>query len=180
MGIMAAAGPIAFAQRHGPTITIVNRSDTPIDARFWVAKVDVSKPAGHDLMQTDDRLTVRVEPNELLYTDAGKPGWVTGANDAIVWIRFIPASADDPTNAPIIDGAPAVSTPASERPAIQPMWLQFDRPGPYKIEVSGRFDPKSPDGGLVFRPLEETSFQPVPRESWIEQHNGRYPGAPGA
>lgn len=178
--IGAAAAPIAFAQRHGPTITMLNRSDTPIDARFWVARVDVSKPAGYDDMHTSDRLTVRVQPNELLYTDVGTPGWVTGMNDALVWIRLIPASADDLENAPIIDGAPAVEGPASQRPAVEPTWLQFDRPGPYKIEIDGRFDPDAPHAGLTYRPLEKTSFKPLPRDSWVERHDGTRPGSTGS
>ena len=56
----------------------------------------------------------------------------------------------------------------------EPIWIQFERPGPYKIEVAGTFDRSKPNAGLEFYPLEDTSLSPLPRSLWIEEHDGKY------
>ena len=153
--LTALAIPPTVALPHGPTVTVVNRSDVSVKTRIWTARTDVSVPAGYADQQTADRLVFHVEPNQLYYLDAGRKGWVTGMNDALVWIRF-EADPDDTQTRP------------------EPVWIQFERPGPYKIEVAGTFDRSKPNAGLEFYPLEDTSLSPLPRSLWIEEHDGKY------
>lgn len=155
-GLTIISIPPTIGLPHGPTVTIVNRSDAPMNVRIWTARVDVSTPAGYSDQQTADRLAFRVEPDQLHYLDAGRDGWVTGQNDAIVWLRLEPAPPDD-------SGPPA-----------EPIWVQFERPGPYKIEIGGTFDRAAANAGLRFYPLEDTTFSPLPRSLWIEHHDGIY------
>lgn len=153
---------------HGPTVRIQNDADVAILARYWVARVDTREPSGFTDQRTDPRLEVLIHPGEDIRTRCGRPGWLMGNEDGIVWARFQPVIVDDlDTITPIGD----------------PIWYELSRPGPYHILVSGTAFPSASDlddladmprETLIFQPLTDRTGQltPLPRSAWIEHHDG--------
>lgn len=158
IGGLAVGSTIAYAGDHGPSVTIINNTDIPMHTRVWCAKIDVSKPIGYRDLQTADHLARPVPPGEQFKFQAGRPGWITGMNDGLVWIRLIPEGMED---------------------TLEPVWFSLERPGAYHVEIHGNFDPTLPDSGLMYAGLEGTKMSPLPRSGWIETHDGQYPAGEG-
>ena len=153
---------------HGPTVRIQNDSDVALLARYWVARVDTREPSGFTDQRTGPRLEVLIQPGEDIRTRCGRPGWLTGNEDGIVWARFQPV---------IVDDADTIT------PIGDPVWYELSRPGPYHILVSGTAFPIASDlddlaamprETLVFQPLTDRTgpLTPLPRSAWIEHHDG--------
>jgi len=151
-GVTAASpfiiGP-ALVAPHGPTVTIDNQANLPVDVRLWVARVDVRKPGGFDDRHTGDAMTGTVPGGEVTKFQGGGHGWPTGQNDGIVWVR--------------LDAGEGVR------------WFALERPGPYRIEVRRADTEGFEPGPIEYLSVSGQKMTALPEHDWIEHHDGRYP-----
>lgn len=150
MGTVGA--PVAFvsasALPHGPTVTVVNEADEPIDVRLWVGRVDAFAAQGFVDQRTGDDMVATVPGGETHKIQGGRTNWVTGQLDGVVWVRL-------------------QTTEGVE-------WYEFERPGPYRI-VAHRadFDWFAP-GPIQFSSGNDQAMTPLPESAWIDDHDGAY------
>src|SRR5262249_47467319 len=81
------ANEIGLQMAHGPTVTVINEADVPVDIRLWVAKVDYREPAGFREQRTSDAMVATVEPGKFRKVNGGRSDWPTGQFDGVVWMR---------------------------------------------------------------------------------------------
>jgi hypothetical protein len=139
---------VGMAQPHGPTVTIDNQSDTNVDVRVWVAQVDARTPEGFRDQHTADDLAVVVPGGDVTKIQAGRRGWSTGQSDGVVWVR--------------IDAGEGVQ------------WFEFERPGPYRIEVRRAETELFTPGPIVYLSAGGQAMNPLPESAWLEHHDGKY------
>jgi hypothetical protein len=139
---------VGMAQPYGPTVTIDNQSDTVAEVRVWVATVDARKPEGFRDQHTADRMAVSVPGGEITKIQAGHGGWPTGQSDGVVWVR--------------IDAGEGVH------------WFEFERPGPYRIEVRRAETDWFAPGPIVYLSAGGQAMTPLPESAWLEHHDGKY------
>ena len=147
VGVPAAVTVGTFLS-YGPTVTIENSSDVPVEVRVWVAKVDAFSPTGFTDQRTRDNLAVTAPAGEITRIQAGHAGWPTGQSDGVVWVRLQTSEGVE--------------------------WYEFQRPGPYRVVVRradiGQFEP----GPIVYRSGNAQAMTPLPESAWIEHHDGRF------
>ncbi|GAB4550115.1 MAG: hypothetical protein Tsb0013_11710 [Phycisphaerales bacterium] len=142
----AAVHSTARYGRFGPRVTIRNESGREVAARLWVAKVDSRDPSGFTDMRTDDDLGVVLEPGACAVKRPDKMSWSTARLDAIVWAQVAPVDASE-----------------------APLWIAFDRPGPFELVLIDSED------GLTIDPDRTSPYGPVPTDRRIVGRVGEHP-----
>lgn len=140
---------VGLALPNGPTVTLVNEADVPVDIRLWVARVDYREPSGFRDQRTSSAMVRTVPPGEFRKVNGGASGWPTGQNDGVVWFRVV---ADDTIE-----------------------WYEFARPGPYRVIVR-RIDVEGlAPGPIEYIVTSGQAMMPLPESAWIEHRDGEYP-----
>jgi len=134
---------------QGPTVTVVNEADVPVDVRLWVGKVDYREPSGFRDQQTADAMVATVSPGKTRKINGGRSDWPTGQFDGVVWMRIV-AEGDI-------------------------RWYEFERPGPYKVEVRRADNEWFAPGPIEFVSASGQQMTPLPESAWIEHRDGNYP-----
>ncbi len=150
---VATATPVAnelgLSMPHGPTVTVFNEADVPVDVRLWAAKADYREPAGFREQRTADRMTATVLPGQFRKVNAGRSDWPTGQFDGVVWMRLV---VEDKVS-----------------------WYEFQRPGPYRVTVRRAENEWFAPGPIEFVAGEGQVMTPLPESAWIEHRDGNFP-----
>lgn len=140
----------ATAMPHGPRVTFVNESAMTITIRYWSGRRDTTAPRGVADLRTGDDMHLRAAPGDFFITQAGRSWWPTGMSDAVVYAR--------------ID---AEMETGEQR---GPIWIELEQPQPFTFVARG----DSLDA-LEFERHGGGAITPLPRDQWIDGHNGPFP-----
>ncbi len=135
------------AMAHGPRATFVNESTLTLTVRYWSGRRDSTAPGGVADIRTDDAMAFTAKPGEFFITQTGRPWWPTSMTDAVVRAR--------------------IDIEGSNR---EPIWLELEQPGPFKIAAVGCCEES-----LEFRRFGGGPISAVPRDQWIDGNNGPFP-----
>lgn len=134
----------------GPRVTFVNESSLTLNVRYWSGRRDTTAPAGVADIRTGDDMAFRALPGDFFITQAGRAWWPTSMSDAIIRAQIEIESTDGERRGPI--------------------WIELEQPQPYKFTATG-----DSIETLEFRRYGGGAIVPVPRDQWIDGHNGPFP-----
>ena len=134
---------------HGPTVTLVNEADVPVDIRLWVGRIDYREASGFRDQRTGIAMVATVPPGEFRKVNGGQTHWPTGQSDGVVWMRLVAEGTV--------------------------YWFEFERPGPYRV-VMRRVDTEwFAPGPIEFIATSGQAMTPLPESAWIEHRDGNFP-----
>lgn len=134
----------------GPRVTFVNESALTLHVRYWSGRRDTTAPAGVADIRTGDDMAFRALPGDFFITQAGRAWWPTSMSDAVIRARI------------------EIESPEGEHHA--PIWIELEQPRPFKFTATG-----DSVETLEFRRYGGGAIVPVPRDQWIDGHNGPFP-----
>lgn len=151
--ILAPTSPVlvevGLSNPHGPTVTLVNEADVPVDIRLWVGRIDYREASGFRDQRTGIAMVATVPPGEFRKVNGGQADWPTGQSDGVVWMRLVAEGSIS--------------------------WFEFERPGPYRV-VMRRVDSEwFAPGPIEFIATSGQVMTPLPESAWIEHRDGDFP-----